>query len=255
MTGWLSLAGLDGDGGPLLERLNRGPGVEELADGVWWFRLGWYPPLRQNSYLVDDGAVTLVDTGLPWDAARLRRYLGTAGYALADVDRVLVTHYDLDHLGGALRLADELAVPVHIGGADLALANGEDTPPLLHHKGAFHRGLRRLFPVPASLDVQPVGDGEVIGEFDAYHTPGHNPGHVVYVHDGLGAAFLGDLVWEDDGALVTPIWLDSYDMGTLADSVRDLGERVPPFELACMGHGTPLRRDGRAELARLAASL
>lgn len=249
MLGWVS-----GDG-PLLERLERGPGVDRLTDEVWWFRLGWYPPLRQNVYLVDDGTVTLVDAGLPWDADRLERFLDVAGYDLADLDRVLVTHYDLDHLGGALRLADDLDAPVHIGAPDLALASGEATPPLLHHKGAFHRVLRRLFPLPAALDVRPVEDGDAVGEFVAVHTPGHNPGHTVYVHEALGAAFLGDLVWEDDGVLTTPIRLDSYDLAELADSVRDLADRVPPFDLACMGHGRPILEDGDDALAALAASL
>jgi len=242
-------------GGPLLERLERGPGVDELADGVWWFRLGWYPPLRQNGYLVDDGDVTLVDVGLPWNAGQLVDFLGRAGYALADVDRVLVTHYDLDHVGAALALADELAAPVYIGTGDLALASGERTPPLAHHKGAFHRGLRRLYPLPGGLDVRAVEEGDAVGGFVAHVTPGHNPGHVVYVHEGLAAAFLGDLVWEDDGALTTPIWLDSYDMAELADSVRALAGRVGPFELACMGHGRPLTTGGAAALAALADRL
>jgi glyoxylase-like metal-dependent hydrolase (beta-lactamase superfamily II) len=248
------LGGLSG-GGPLLERLERGPGVDRLTDEVWWFRLGWYPPLRQNVYLVDDGEVTLVDLGLPWDTARLRRFLEVAGYGIADLDRVLVTHYDLDHLGGALGLVGDLEAPIYIGAPDLALASGEDSPSLLHHKGAFHRLLRRLYPLPAALDVRPVEEGDDVGGFVAYHTPGHNPGHTVYVHEGLGAAFLGDLVWEDDGRLTTPLWLDSYDMAELADSVVALAERIPHFELACMGHGQPLQSGGHEALTDLADRL
>ena len=243
------------DEGPLLERLPRGPGVDQLTDEVWWFRLGWYPPLRQNAFLVDDGTLTLVDVGLPWDADRLRRYLAVAGHALADVDRVLVTHYDLDHVGAAYRLSGELDVPVYIGRHDLELATGDRTPSPVHHKGAFHRVLRRLYPVPGELDVRPLDDGDAVGGFVAYHTPGHNPGHTVYVHEDLGAAFLGDLVWEDGGALTTPIWLDSYDMAVLADSVSELAGRVGSFELACMGHGRPLRDGGHAALSELATSL
>lgn len=248
MRGGLTDAGV-------FERLDRGPGVERLAEGVWWLRLGWYPPLCQNAYLVDDGTVTLVDAGLPWDAGRLRRYLDAAGYAVDDVDRVLVTHYDLDHVGGAMALADELDAPAYVGAADLELASGAQSPPLVHHKGAFHRALRRLYPLPGPLDVESVADGDVVGGFEAFVTPGHNPGHVVWVHDGLGAAFLGDLVWADDGGLTTPIRLDSYDMATLADSVRELDARVGRFDLACMGHGRPLTDGGAAALSALADRL
>jgi glyoxylase-like metal-dependent hydrolase (beta-lactamase superfamily II) len=250
-SGQTAIDALTADG-PLWERLQRGPRCEQLTDDVWWFRLGWYPPLCQNAYLVDDGEVTLVDSGLPWDAGLLRAYLDRAGYAVGDVDRVLVTHYDLDHVGGAMALADELSAPVSVGVRDLALANGDATPSLTHHKGAFHRGLRQLYPLPGSLDVTPVEDGDTVGGFDVYETPGHNPGHVVYVAQAVDAAFLGDLVWETEGALTTPVWLDSYDLAELADSVARLADRVTPFELACMGHGEPLRAGGSAALSALA---
>ncbi|MFB6372962.1 MAG: MBL fold metallo-hydrolase [Bradymonadaceae bacterium] len=105
----------------------------------------------QNAYLVDDGELTLVDAGMPWDVRRLRRYLRRAGYRPEDLERVLVTHYDLDHVGTLGRLGGD--APAYMGRRDLALARGERSPPLAHHKGAFHRGLRRLYPLPGGLDV------------------------------------------------------------------------------------------------------
>ena len=98
----------------------------------------------------------------------------------------------------------------------------------------------------------PIADGEAVGGFRAYHTPGHNPGHTVYVHERLGVAFLGDLVWGAEGGLTTPIWLDSYDMERLAASVRDLAGRVGEFEVAAMGHGDPVTAGGAAALTALA---
>lgn len=229
--------------------------AERLAPGVWWLKLGWIPLLKGNSYLVDDdGTLTLVDAGLPWDAGRLRGGLAEAGYAVADIDRVLVTHYDLDHVGGLFRLPD-LDAPVYVGEADARLALGEDDPSWLHHKGAFHRIARRFRSLPASLPVRRVGEGDRIGGFVAYHTPGHNPGHMVYVHEDRGVALLGDLVWEEDGALTPPIWLDSYDVATIHESIRALAARVAPFEVACMGHGHPLRTGGSLALTHLAHSL
>jgi glyoxylase-like metal-dependent hydrolase (beta-lactamase superfamily II) len=220
-------------------------------------QLGPMAPLQQNAFLVDDGdAVTLVDAGLPWTTRGLRGGLREAGYAVADLDRVLLTHYDLDHVGGLYRLDGELDAPVYIGPADAALARGEHDPPLLHHKGAFHRALRRLYPLPDDAhEIREVEDGTTVGGFTAYHTPGHNPGHTVYVHEGLGAAFLGDLVWGDDGELTTPILFDSYDMARIGDSVRAFAERAPAFEVACMGHGVPLTVGGSDALARLVDQL
>jgi glyoxylase-like metal-dependent hydrolase (beta-lactamase superfamily II) len=226
-----------------------------LAEGVWLLNLGLVEPVDSYAYLVDDpddGSVTLVDTGLFLNRPTLSGELAGAGegYTLADIDRVLVTHYDLDHVGG-LRAFAGRDLPVYVGSDDAALLSGDADPPLLHHKGLFHRVARRLWRFP-DVEVVPVADGTEVGGFRAYHTPGHNPGHTVYVHEGLGVAFLGDLVWGEDGALTTPIWLDSYDMDELAASVRDLAGRVGEFEVAAMGHGDPLTTGGRRALTDLA---
>lgn len=217
--------------------------AEQLVDGVWLLELGWFPPLAANAYLVDDGAVSLVDTGLRWNVPTLRSELADAGYAVRDLDRVLLTHYDLDHTGGLEHLREVDGLPVYLGEQDARLLDDEWTPPLFHHKGAFHRVVRRLFPIPREFDVRRVRDGDEIGAFTAYHTPGHNPGHVVYVHEN-GAAFLGDLVWEEEGRLTYPFWLDSYDMHQLRESIRRLSPRVE-YDVACVGHGDPLF-DGNA---------
>jgi glyoxylase-like metal-dependent hydrolase (beta-lactamase superfamily II) len=228
-----------------------------LAEGVWELGVGLFPPLASNAYLVDEGdEVTLLDTGLPYNRPSLRAELRAAGdgYVPTDLDRVLLTHYDLDHTGGLPGLRESgFEGTVHVGEADARLARGEDHPPTAHPKGLFHRLVRPFFSLPE--DVERVRDGDRVGGFTAYHTPGHNPGHTVYVHDGLGVAFLGDLVWVEGGTLTPPFWLDSYDMYQLRESIRSFAERAPPFEVACPGHGRPLTEGGREALAGLAARL
>jgi len=228
--------------------------VERLADGVWLLDLGLFPPLATSGYLIDDGDLTLVDPGLFWNRPTLRTEIERAGYALSDLDRVLVTHWDLDHAGGLGALVPAFDGPVYLGAADLALVRGESHPPLLHHKGLFHRVARRLFPLPAGLTYRSVADGDRIGSFRAVHTPGHNPGHTVFVHDS-GVAFLGDLVWGQEGGLRPPFWGDSYDMAEIRASIRAFAERAPDFEVAAMAHGEPVRSGGREALRDLAARL
>lgn len=226
--------------------------ARELVPGVHLLELGFWPPLRSSAFLVRDGETTLVDAGLPVNYPRLRTEVRRTGVAISDLDRVLLTHYDLDHVGGLARLVPELDAPVYVGRADLDLLRGHVNPPALHHKGLFHRGLRRIHRLPADLDRRPVDDGDRIGGFVAFHTPGHNPGHVAYIHPELRAAFLGDLVWARDGALTPPIQLDSYDMAELRESVTRLAADAPPFDLACVGHGDPLLEGGHAALQSLA---
>jgi glyoxylase-like metal-dependent hydrolase (beta-lactamase superfamily II) len=227
----------------------------EVADGLWLLDLGWMPPFASNGYLLDAGGeLTLVDAGLPWNRNDPEEELAALGRDVADLDRILLTHYDVDHVGGVSRLHPEFDGPVYMGAADVALLTGEDDPPWTHHKGLFHRGARFLFGIDDGVDLRPVEEGDRIDGFEAFHTPGHNPGHTVYVHES-GVGFLGDLVWEEDGMLTPPFWLDSYDMRDVRESIRALIERVPPFEVAAMGHGDPIRSGGRNALIDLAARL
>ncbi|WP_254271030.1 MBL fold metallo-hydrolase [Haloarcula marina] len=257
--------------------------VRRLCEGVWLLELGLVPPLASNAYLVDERRVggdedgvtdiradggtetaemgddgeshgsdlTLVDTGLWWNEPSIGDELGALGYEAADIDRVLLTHYDLDHVGGLNRLVPAFDGPVYVGSEDLALLDGRLDPQWLHHKGLFHRASRRLFPLP-DLDVRPLSDGDTVGGFTAYHTPGHNPGHVAYYHEAASTAFLGDLVWSEEGALTTPFWGDSYDMDRLRASVGGLADRLPDFSVAAMGHGDPLVTGGSDALRTLA---
>jgi len=173
--------------------------------------------------------------------------LDTAGYGPADIDYVLVTHYDLDHVGGLNRLVPQFDGPVSVGQADLDLLSGQVAPELLHHKGLFHRVSRRLFPLP-ELPLEPLVDGQRVGGFTAHHTPGH----VVYQHEAASTLFLGNLVWGDADGLTTPFWGDSYDMAQLRRSVAALADRVPTSDVAAMGHGDPLTTGGGEALTDLA---
>ncbi len=221
--------------------------ARQLAPGVWLLELA-VPVVGANAFLVDDGEVTLVDAGLP--RFGVRRELRDAGYDASDIDRVLVTHYDIDHIGG-LRDLPFSDPPVFVGERGADLLAGTYDPPLFHHKGAFHRLARQVVSIPTRFDVRPVSNGTRVGGFTAYHTPGHT----AYVHEEFGLGLLGDLVWERDGALTPPEWWDSYDTSEIRRSIRSFAGSVPPLDLLCMGHGTPILRGGSNALASLVRRL
>lgn len=209
-----------------------------------------------NAYLVDDrdhenGAVTLVDGGTPLDANTIRAAVADAGFAMSDVDRVLVTHYDVDHVGGLAKLG--LDATVYVGAGDAAFYTDDEKPPLGNWKGAFQR-LAGAFLTP-SESVTGVADGDAVGSFRVYHTPGHTPGHVAYVSEALSVAFVGDLVMESDGRLEQSPWYLSYDTDRVVDSIHYLADAEPAVEVLAMGHGTPFVRNGAVRLAELGERL
>jgi len=244
--------------------------VTELGPGVWWLDLG-----SVNAYLVDDsgtqrsemrddgengaseggsdeGGLTLIDAGTPRDAGAIARGISDAGHAVGDVERVLVTHYDLDHVGALSRLRG-LDCPVSVGAADAGLLRGEH-PNWANRKGALQFVTDPLVGEP-DLDIEPIEDGTRIGGFRAYHTPGHTPGHVTYVNEARSAAFLGDLVMEKDGRLRPSPWFISYDTGEVAGSIAALANRAGEFEICGMGHGVPFVRGGSDRLRECAAGI
>ena len=76
--------------------------AEEVAQGIWWFRLPLPMALDHvNAYALDDGdGWTLIDTG--FDSPRIRAIweaLLAGPLAHRPVRRVLVTHHHPDHIG------------------------------------------------------------------------------------------------------------------------------------------------------------
>lgn len=211
---------------------------------VWEFDLGMV-----NAYLIDDGSVTLVDAGTPSSVGDLEEEMADAGYDLPEVDRVLVTHFDFDHVGGLSRL--NLGVPVHAAEPDASFLDGSRKPPLGNKKGLFQR-IAKVFLTLPDARIERVGDEETVGGFTAYHTPGHTPGHAAFHHPKLGVALLGDLVTGDDGALGTLPWLLAYDARRNRHSIRALADRDISFEIACMGHGDAVVEGGDEALKSLA---
>ncbi len=214
---------------------------------VWRLRLRGV-----NAYLVDCDVLTLVDAGTPWDVDRIRERVEQAGFEIDDVERVLLTHFDVDHVGALAAL--DLDATVYVADPDARYLTGTAQPPLGNHKGAIQR-LADVFLTRPDLDVEVVADGDEIGPFVAYRTPGHTPGHTAYVHGEYGVAFVGDLVRELDGDLVESGWFMSYDTDDNEASIRHLADHTVDVDVIAVGHGDPIRENGGDALRRLADSL
>jgi glyoxylase-like metal-dependent hydrolase (beta-lactamase superfamily II) len=78
-----------------------------------------WPVGAVNAYLIEDEPLTLVDTGPLWSGSlvALRDGLAARGYALGDLERVILTHQHLDHWGLAQAVVER-------SGADLYALSG-----------------------------------------------------------------------------------------------------------------------------------
>lgn len=220
--------------------------LERLADGVWQVDL-----LGVNAYVVDDGGdATLIDAGLPWQAGAVSTALRTAANGPESIERVLVTHYDIDHVGGLGRIAG-LDASVYAGKPDVDYLRGTGTPPVRRRKGLFQRATGLAVKRPHG-QVVTVADGDTVGGFACYHTPGHTAGHFSYVHAERSVALLGDVVRTTDGRFAPAPALLSDDGAAVRRSIRDLVARAPAFDVGAPGHGSPIVGDASAALKRAA---
>lgn len=146
-------------------------------------------PYQQNCSLIwceDTGMGALVDPG--GETPRLLQEARRQGVVL---EKILLTHGHLDHVGGALELAREMGLPI-IG------PQAEDAF-LLENLPAQ----AEMFGFPPAQAFVPdqwlqQGDRVSLGHvrLDVIHCPGHTPGHVVFLNNEARLAFVGDVLFK-----------------------------------------------------------
>ncbi len=145
-------------------------------------------PFQQNCSLVwceESRRAALIDPG--GEAERLLAAVEAEGLLL---ERILLTHGHLDHVGAARAIADRLGIPIE--GPQV-----EDSFWLsrLPEQAA-------LFGFPPCQPLQPdrwldAGDEVYVGleTMRVIHCPGHTPGHVIFYSPCHQLAFVGDVLF------------------------------------------------------------
>ena len=96
--------------------------------------------LNLTLILDDDNGNTLVDTGLPGQAEPIASALTDAGIGVRDLEAIIFTHQDLDHVGSGAVLARQSGARVLAHAAEAPYIEGE---------------LKPLKPTPEMLEQRP----------------------------------------------------------------------------------------------------
>jgi glyoxylase-like metal-dependent hydrolase (beta-lactamase superfamily II) len=192
------------------------------APAVDRYELG---PIRTNCYVVraKRGAAEAVVIDPSGDAAQLRVELAGMGTSVA---AILITHGHWDHLLGVADLAEGTGAPVFMAEDERALL--ENLPDLVP-QGVVARGYTADTFLHGGETLELAGI-----EFETLQVPGHSPAHLAYHADGC--LFSGDVLFASS---VGRTDLPGGDWDTLVESIRMLGERLPPETVVYPGHGLP----------------
>jgi glyoxylase-like metal-dependent hydrolase (beta-lactamase superfamily II) len=222
-----------------------------------------------NWYLVEeDGALTVVDCGVPTSWESLEAALGTLGRSKSDVKAIVLTHAHFDHIGFAERARQELRVPVLVHENDVPLTRhptqyAHERSPLAY-VATRPKALpvilgfvktRAFFPRPiGAVERYTGGELDVPGHPQVVFTPGHTLGHCsLHFHD-RGTLIAGDAVVTfnpytgEPGPQIVAAAANADSERALRslDAVAGTGART-----VLTGHGEPWR-DGAEAIAEAA---
>jgi glyoxylase-like metal-dependent hydrolase (beta-lactamase superfamily II) len=203
----------------------------------------------------DDGAVTLVDAGMPWAWSRLEAGLTAIGSAPSQVTRIITTHAHGDHVGNAARVVRESGAPVHAHEDDASFLRAGVSPPIDPSRRRFRGLLERWGRYDAVEVTETFTDGDLVdasSNLRAHHTPGHTPGHTSFVHEPTGVLITGDVVhfWRDKIRIGIKVYCNDIALNEKsAHRLSDLAGDVVAFT-----HGPHLPSDGRRAVHAFLAS-
>jgi glyoxylase-like metal-dependent hydrolase (beta-lactamase superfamily II) len=215
----------------------------EIIPGVYQLSFGFV-----NAFLIADGGLTLIDTGIAGSGKSILQALAELGYQPQDLKQILITHLHRDHTGAAREVQEATGAKLYMHPVDAAdYCKGVTMRPRYESKGVFNRLMASLLARPgaprpkdsARVDGE-LADGETLpfaGGLKVIHTPGHTAGHVVLLYPKGGGVLFGGDACSNFTRLGSSMMYEDANEGL--KSLQKIA--TLEFETACLSHGRVMR--------------
>jgi glyoxylase-like metal-dependent hydrolase (beta-lactamase superfamily II) len=184
----------------------------------------------------DDENMILVDAGYNGQYDTIRDACIDEGIHFEDINKIILTHQDLDHFGGLPEILEASKKKIEV------MAHEEDKPyiqgekPLVRLNSNFLNSMpedrqemvKQMFKNFTPVDVDTtISDNQELpfcGGITVIHTPGHTPGHLCLYHKMSKTLIVGDAMNMMDGKLMGPRKeiLEDDDYEIAMDSLKKL---------------------------------
>ena len=217
----------------------------KITDNIYMMELamnmGGIKSIIHPTLIWDDDIVILVDAGLPGGLSGIQEEMSKAGVSFDKLDKIIITHQDMDHIGGLPEIIKESNHKIEV------LAHEDDKPYIQGEKKLNkmtpermaqlqeqlksmpeeqRNAMRKLFQNPPTAKVDETVKDKVelpyCGGIRIIHTPGHTPGHIVLYLKRNKILIAGDLLNINDGDLVGPNPEHTPDMDSAVESLQKL---------------------------------
>lgn len=168
----------------------------EVSKGVEMLHLDFHGNIIHPILLWDHEIAVLIDTGFPGQIEDLRVAMEKVGVSFDKLKVVILTHQDVDHIGGLPEILKERGNDVKVYAHELDKPYIQGEIPLIKDGHLDN-------PPKGNVDETLI-DGQELpfcGRIRVIHTPGHTPGHISLYLRQSKTLIAGDSMYSVDGIL------------------------------------------------------